>query len=276
MPNKEYKMSTLWKWQEVALGLVLAAAGVIFLVMPEMAWKSITQAIAGVLCAAGLIFVIVYFVRRRANMIGYDLVKAAVLIAVGVSVYLNRISINNNKESLFGVIILLIGILIIQRSFDLWHFGGSAWVILVITALLCIIAGILIILNPFGENSKFLDMLIAGGMLFAGIITILSAFLVGHRVSRYLTEKEEEYTQPVYTETAPPAYTTDYSYKPQEPEPAYSYQQVETGSYQTEEITEPEPEMQAPQEERPVEVEIPSESGESAGGIRNLFKRKKS
>jgi hypothetical protein len=108
--------------------------------------------------------------------------------------------------------------------------------------------------------------LISGGLIFAGAFQIITAFAVGHRVSRYLIEKETAQEEPAYTEQ-------EYAYTPQDnvyttEEPVYTGETAyeESAGQMT--------------EERPVEMEIPSEtdlpSGEKTKGFGGLFKRKKS
>lgn len=270
-------MSTLWKWQEVVCGLLMAAVGVVLLMIPELTTLLIAQAAAGVLGAAGLVFIIVYFVRRRSSVVGYDLVKAAVLIAAGILVYLHAKEVSSVIFMAFGILILICGILIVQRSIDLRHFGGSSWILFIMIALLGIIDAILVILNPFAEASKWLLWLIAGGLIFTGGFLIISAFVVGHRVSRFLEEKEkavQELIQPQHKPAPESAYQPQEPvYKPQEP----AYQPQEPVYTQ-----EPEYDQQAPQlpDERPVETEIPVEEDlpdeENSGGLRGFFRKKKS
>lgn len=251
-------MSTLWKWQEAVLGLLMACTGVVLLMMPQLTTLLIAQAASLVLGAAGLVFIIVYFVRRRSNVIGYDLVKAAVLIAAGILTYLHAKTVSSVIYLAFGIMILLCAVLIVQRSIDLRHFGGSSWILFVMIALVGVIDAVLIILNPFANGSKWLLWLIAGGLIFKGTFLLISAFVVGHRVARYLEEKEAVYEKP--------AYSSQPVYKPEETvytqEPAYEV-----------------PAEQIP-EERPVETEIPAEedipSEKESGGLRGLFGRKKS
>lgn len=263
-------MSTLWKWQEVVCGLLMAMAGVALLMMPELTTLLLAQAAAGVLAAAGLVFVIVYFVRRRSNTIGYDLVKAAVLIGGGVLIYLHVKEVSSVIYMALGLLILICGILIAQRSIDQRHFGGSVWILFLIIALLSIIDAVLIILNPF-KSAIWLLRLIAGGLVFAGAFLIITAFVVGYSVSRRLGEKEE----------AAAAYTSQNSaYRPQESvykpqDPIYTPQE----SAYTENAAYEEPAAQIA-DERPVEMEIPEEtdlpSEEKSKGFGGLFRRKKS
>ena len=271
-------MSTLWKWQEVVCGLLMAVIGVVLLMMPQLTNMLIAQAAAGVLGAAGLVFIIVYFFRRRFSVVGYDLVKAAVLIGAGVLIYLHVKEVSSVILLALGILILISGILIAQRSIDLRHFGGSSWILFLIIALLSVIDAVLIILNPFA-NAIWLLRLIAGGLVFAGMFLVISAFVVSHRVHRYLQEKEAIELEPVSPEMSGST-ADEYAYKPSQ-EPAYTSHEVykpEEPVY-TQETGYEEPEAQIP-EERPVETEIPDEtdlpSEENSGGFRGLFKRKKS
>ena len=145
-------------------------------------------------------------------------------------------------------------------------------------ALLSVIDAVLIILNPFA-NAIWLLRLIAGGLVFAGMFLVISAFVVSHRVHRYLQEKEAIELEPVSPEMSGST-ADEYAYKPSQ-EPAYTSHEVykpEEPVY-TQETGYEEPEAQIP-EERPVETEIPDEtdlpSEENSGGFRGLFKRKKS
>ena len=271
-------MSTLWKWQEVVCGLLMAVVGVVLIMMPQLTTMLIAQAAAGVLGAAGLIFIIVYFFRRRSNVVGYDLVKAAVLIGAGVLTYLHVKEVSSVIFMAFGILILLSGILIAQRSIDLRHFGGSSWILFLMIALLSVIDAVLIILNPFA-NAIWLLRLIAGGMVFAGMFLVISAFVVGHRVHRHLQEKEVTDSEPVRPEIAG-SYADQYAYKPSQ-EPVYTsheseYKPEDPVYTQESAYEEPVPQIQ---DERPVETEIPDEtdlpSEENSGGFRGLFKRKK-
>lgn len=272
-------MSTLWKWQEVVCGLLMVVAGVVLVMMPQLTTQLIAQAAAGVLGAAGLIFIIVYFFRRRSSVVGYDLVKAAVLIGGGVLVYLHVKEVSSVIFMAFGILILICGILIAQRSIDLRHFGGSTWILFLIIALLSVIDAVLIILNPFA-GTVWLLRLIAGGMVFAGAFLTISAFVVGHRVHKYLQEKEAIELEPVRPEESG-SYVDEYVYKPSQ-EPVYtSHESVvkPQDPVYTQESSYVEPAAQIP-EERPVETEIPEEtdlpSEDNSGGFRGLFKRKKS
>lgn len=271
-------MSTLWKWQEVVCGLLMAAAGVVLLMIPELTTLLIAQAAAGVLGAAGLVFIIVYFIRRRSSVVGYDLVKAAVLIAAGILVYLHAKEVSSVIFMAFGILILICGILIAQRSIDLRHFGGSSWILFLMIALLGIIDAVLVILNPFAAASRWLLWLISGGLVFTGGFLVISAFVVGHRVSRFLEEKENAVHEYVQAHHKPakeePVYKPqDPVYKPQEPvyeEPAYE----ETAP----QIPEERPvETDLPTEtDLPAETELPTEEDSTESGFRGFFKRKKS
>ena len=265
-------MSTLWKWQEVVCGLLMVVVGVVLLMMPQLTNMLIAQAAAGVLGAAGLVFIIVYFFRRRFSVVGYDLVKAAVLIGAGVLTYLHVNEVSSVIMMALGILILISGILIAQRSIDLRHFGGSSWILFLIIALLSVIDAVLVILNPFA-NAIWLLRLIAGGMVFAGMFLVISAFVVSHRVHRYLQEKEAAEPEPAYT-------PQEAVYKPEETvySQETSYEEPAEPVY-TQETSYEEPAGQIP-EERPVETEIPVETDlpaeENSGGFRGLFKRKKS
>ena len=256
-------MSTLWKWQEIVIGMLMVVLGVVFLMLPglKMTSELLAQAAAAVMAAAGLIFVIVYFVRRRSSFIGYDLVKAAVLIAAGVYTYLNLKAVAAIIPMALGMIVLISGILLVQRSIDLRHFGGSSWILFLIIALLSIIAAALSILNPFSAEI-WLTRLISGGLIFTGAFMVISAFVVGHRVSRYAAEHAEKETD---TESIYDGYGQEQLFRPEKP--VYT---------QEEPVYEP----QQSQDQIPEETEIPEETDlpdESAGkGLRGFFKRNKS
>ena len=256
-------MSTLWKWQEAVSGILMVVLGVVFLIMPGLKLTSevIAQAAAAVMAAAGLIFIIVYFVRRRSSVVGYDLVKAAVLIAAGVYTYLNVKTVSAIIPVALGMIVLISGILLVQRSIDLRHFEGSAWILLLIAALLSIIAAVLTILNPF-SSEIWLSRLISGGLIFTGVFLVISAFVVGHRVSRYTAERADRESD---KDSIYDGYGQEQLFRPEKP--VYTPEEpADDPQYSQSQITE--------ENDIPEETDLPAES--AGKGLRGLFKKNKS
>ena len=175
-------------------------AGILFVAFPDTTQKTICYCIAAVLAILGIVRLIAYFKRdRMAVFTSYDLVAGAVLLIVGIYIFVKPDVFAAFVFVAIGIIIIADGFLLIQYAVDLLRIKSQQWWILLIIALITIAAGVVVVINPF-TSGKILLMFAGILLIIEGVSDILVVLLVSNKVKNLrnaIKEAEAEASEPV-------------------------------------------------------------------------------
>ncbi len=187
------KKNNNMKMDIVFLSLGMIITGILFVLFPETTQKTICYIIAGILAVLGIVKLITYFRRDRMEVFtSYDLVAAAVMLIISVYVFLRPEGLIGMLYTIISFIIIADGFLKLQYSIDLLRIKSSMWLMLIIAAVVTIIAGIVVLLNPF-TAAKVLMIFTGVVLIFQGAVNIITVIFLSKRVS-HIREAMAEYT----------------------------------------------------------------------------------
>ena len=86
---------------------------------------------------------------------------------------------------ILGIVILLSGIVKFQQAIDLARMKVSRWSTVLATALLNVILGAVVILNPFSTVTTLLQ-LVGIGLIYSGLYDIIATIYVSHQMKDHI------------------------------------------------------------------------------------------
>ena len=117
--------------------------------------------------------------------------QGAVLIAGGIFIFIKPEFLAGFIVTIIGIIMLADGVLKIQYAVDLLRIKGQGWWIILLTAIIMAVAGIVVLFNPFASAVAL--MTFAGIFLIAdGIADIVSLLYISRKINRLKKAMEEK------------------------------------------------------------------------------------
>ena len=172
---------------DVILGALLyIVLGIVALVIPDTMIKILGYLIGILLILVGAVSMICYLLREvsqnyNRNEFGYGLVS----IAVGI-LFLYKIEwIISLVPVILGIMVLASGGVKLQHVIDMKRMGYGNWMTVLILAVINVVLGVVLVVNPF-ETVVLLFQLVGAGLIFSGITDCVTAFYVAGRVKEFM------------------------------------------------------------------------------------------
>lgn len=175
------------KWNLILTALGFIALGVILIIWPTQTLKTSCYILAVLLIAIGVVSLISYVRKDITGILyRYDLV-------VGVSAALGGILIIIKAEQLMelipvvlGFLVTISGILKIQNSIDMLRLGHGTWYIAFALAIINIVFGIILLINPFVWEIFITCVGVA--LVYSGITDLYMTIAISIRLKNVQTE----------------------------------------------------------------------------------------
>lgn len=175
------------KWNLILTALGFVALGVILIIWPTQTLKTSCYILAVLLIAIGVVSLISYVRKDITGILyRYDLV-------VGVSAALGGILIIIKAEQLMelipvvlGFLVTISGILKIQNSIDMLRLGHGTWYIAFALAIINIVFGIILLINPFVWEIFITCVGVA--LVYSGITDLYMTIAISIRLKNVQTE----------------------------------------------------------------------------------------
>lgn len=181
--------------KKTKLNLILASIltviiGLILVLNPVNATVFICRTVGIILLATGLFITGSYFLNIGQNVGGSSLIAGLIELALGIWISLRPDSFVQFLTVILGFIMLVHSFVMLQSAIEIKLFGIKRWWLLLITALLTLILGMIIIISPFATIA--VTMTIAGISLIAdGIIGIITTILIS-RAEKMISEAMQQ------------------------------------------------------------------------------------
>lgn len=181
--------------KKTKLHLILASIltviiGFILVLNPVNATVFICRTVGVILLATGLFITGSYFLNIGQNVGGSSLIAGLIELALGIWISLRPESFVQFLTVILGFIMLVHSFVMLQSAIEIKLFGIKRWWLLLITALLTLILGMIIIISPFATIA--VTMTIAGISLIAdGIIGIITTILIS-RAEKMISEAMQQ------------------------------------------------------------------------------------
>ena len=132
----------------IAFALV---AGLCLLLFPQMTTSVVFWGLAMVLMAMGAVNLIAYFRASVQQAVANDqMASGLLLIVLGLVVGFAQETIASLLPLIFGMVLFVGGVLKTQGACDLKRMGDGRWFVALIGALISLICGLIVLINPFG------------------------------------------------------------------------------------------------------------------------------
>lgn len=169
----------------IALSALLCLFGLLLIIFPDTAAN-----VAGVICAIlliafGIIKIIGYFSRDIYRLaFQYDLAFGLLMILLGAAMFANPGSLSSFICLSLGLYILTDSLFKIQIALDARRFGVRSWMLILVSAVLAGIGGLLLVLRPT-ESIPVLVVMLGISLLFEGLLNLITV-LTSVKVMREL------------------------------------------------------------------------------------------
>lgn len=183
-------METLKKMKlnYVIEAVVMIAIGAVLIFWTEASLLIMARALAILLVIAGVIFVFSYFLHKeRSIVMSGGFAMGVIIAAIGVWIFLKPDTFTDFIPKLFGVFILLSGLMNLGQTISLVSYRYSLWWISLILAVGTIGMGAFLLFNP--KDAKEIAVTIIGIFLVYDGITNLWTI---SRVSKYAKRVNQE------------------------------------------------------------------------------------
>ncbi|HAK58314.1 MAG TPA: hypothetical protein DCP06_04980 [Lachnospiraceae bacterium] len=169
------------KWSIIVLALAYVVLGVVLILYPVQTQTAVTYILAIALIAMGIINLIQYArLDATALVNSYDLVIGFSGIIGGILIIINVEKFAQMLWIALGFMVLISGVLKLQSSVNLMRLKSTSWHIPFALALINIVFGVIMLINPFSDE-LFLIML-GIGFIFSGVTDIIVTLMVSARL----------------------------------------------------------------------------------------------
>ena len=176
------------KWNLILLAVIFIALGIVLILWPGATMKTICYLLAAMLLALGVASLINYLRKDISGIIyRYDLVVGLCAILGGILVIVKVDKLTDLIPAVLGFLVTMSGILKIQNSVDMLRLGHGTWHVAFAMAIVNIVAGIVLLMNPF-EAAQILIMCIGIALVYSGITDLYVTISISRRLSKIKTE----------------------------------------------------------------------------------------
>ena len=176
------------KWNLILLAVIFIALGIVLILWPGATMKTICYLLAAMLLAIGVVSLINYLRKDISGIIyRYDLVVGLCAILGGILVIVKVDKLTDLIPAVLGFLVTMSGIMKMQNSVDMLRLGHGTWHVAFAMAIVKIVAGIVLLMNPF-EAAQILIMCLGIALVYSGITDLYVTISISRRLSRLKTE----------------------------------------------------------------------------------------
>ncbi|MCF0136183.1 MAG: DUF308 domain-containing protein [Lachnospiraceae bacterium] len=156
----------------ILTSVVCAVLGTVLLFFPGVTMITIVRFSAMGVMVLGILQLLLYFVRKTVLGMNNHMVTGLSLLILGGVLLARPQLITNIIPVILGIVLLIDGLVKVQRSIDLMRIKSDKWLITMLLAAISLAIGALVLTDPF-KSAKVLVIIIGIGLLFAGVTGIL-------------------------------------------------------------------------------------------------------
>lgn len=172
------------KWNLILLAILFIALGVVLIMWPGATMKTICYILAVSLIVIGVVFLANYLRKDIAGIIyRYDLVVGLSAILGGILVIIKVDQLVGLIPAVLGFLVTISGILKMQNSVDMLRLGHGTWYVAFAMAIVNIVFGVLLLMNPF-RTMELLLMWLGIGFVYSGVTDLYVTISISHKLSR--------------------------------------------------------------------------------------------
>jgi len=159
---------------QLVASVATALLGLILLIAPGTATAFVFNIIGAIFILIGLINIVRYFLMDiRASILSNALTGGLIWIIIGVAIILFKGSLISMLPFFFGLIVLIGGVAKLRTALNFRRMNVRKWQFELILALISIVFGAVILLNPF-STAMLLMRVIGTALLIEGVSNLIS------------------------------------------------------------------------------------------------------
>lgn len=175
------------RWNLILMALVFIALGVILIIWPTETLTTSCYILAALLIAVGVVSLISYMKKDISGIIyRYDLVVGLSCVLGGVLIIIKVNQLTDLIPVVLGFLVTISGILKIQNSIDMLRLGHGTWHVAFALAVINIVFGIVLLINPFAK--EVLITCIGVALVYSGITDLYMTIAISIRLKNIHTE----------------------------------------------------------------------------------------
>lgn len=163
----------------IVSSIVIALVGAVLLFMPKLSNKLIGVIMGLLFILYGITTIYKYITRNGAKLYSLNLLYGIIILLIGVIIVLVPFSVTSFLTICLGLYLIIIGIN--KVTYGIWFKIGnhSSWLITLVIGIMLIFFGILILSNPF--SSLTITRLVGAFLILASILDITDLILLKKR-----------------------------------------------------------------------------------------------
>ena len=181
-------MAKKLKWNLILMSLLYLALGIFLLMVPGTALNVVCYALGGVVLACAAVQLVRYFVVERGVFQSQlTLISGLVCLALGAFLIIRSDVVVRVLPIVFGLFVIFDSLGRIQNALELRRCGYPSWKIFLLLAVLSVVLGIVMVVDPFGTMET---LVMAIGLILILILesalNLLSALYTMLAVRRFM------------------------------------------------------------------------------------------
>lgn len=163
----------------IVSSIVIALVGAVLLFMPKLSNKLIGIIMGLLFILYGITTIYKYITRNGAKLYSLNLLYGIIILLIGVIIVLVPFSVTSFLTICLGLYLIIIGIN--KVTYGIWFKIGnhSSWLITLVIGIMLIFFGILVLSNPFSSLS--ITRLVGAFLILASILDITDLILLKKR-----------------------------------------------------------------------------------------------
>lgn len=192
--ESEYKRSMIikmkllkeLKWKSMMYAALYILMGIVLLLFPETTQTILCYAVGGASVVAGVVTVCIYLFRDAVkNTYRNDFVTGLAAVLLGIFLIVRVDLITALIPFVLGIAVMVSGFIKLQHCIDVRRMGYGNGLVLFLLALISIVFGVILVVNPF-DASIVLMRLVGAGLLFSGVSDLLSTMYMSRKIKNYM------------------------------------------------------------------------------------------
>ena len=174
------------KWNLILMSVLYLALGIFLLMVPGTALNVVCYALGAVVLACAVVQLVRYFaVERGIFQSQLTLISGLVCLGLGAFLIIRSDIVVRILPIVFGLFVIFDSLGRIQNALELRRCNYDSWKGFLLLAVLSIVLGVMMILNPFG-TMETLVMAIGVILIIEGALNLLSALYTVIAVKRFI------------------------------------------------------------------------------------------
>jgi len=166
-------LTTKW-WVILLQGIILIILSIYIFNNPAGVLAGISLWFGILVTGAGLVGIIAWLASSKTERENMSLVWAILTFVFGLLLLFNLLATMKTLTVIFGLWCLVSGLFLLSAGWSLKKINSTGWV-MVIAGLLCVVAGVMMIMN-IGSGAIAISTLLGLQALFTGIALVLLSF----------------------------------------------------------------------------------------------------